>query len=45
MGRDVREIPITLHEKRPPSTHLFGRVPRVLMGLLKLGWTIRVRYR
>jgi len=45
MGRDVREIPITLHEKRPPSTQLFGRVPRVLMGLLKLGWTIRIRYR
>jgi glycosyltransferase involved in cell wall biosynthesis len=45
MGRDVREIPITLHEKRPPSTHLFGRVPRVIMGLIKLGWTIRVRYR
>jgi glycosyltransferase involved in cell wall biosynthesis len=45
MGREVREIPITLHEKRPPSTHLFGRVPRVIMGLIKLGWTIRVRYR
>jgi glycosyltransferase involved in cell wall biosynthesis len=45
MGRDVREIPIELREKRPPSIHLFGRVPRVVMGLLKLGWTIRVRYR
>jgi len=45
MGRDVREIPIELRERRPPSTHLFGRVPRVVMGLLKLGWTIRVRYR
>ena len=45
MGRDVREIPITLHEKRPPSTHLLRRVPRVLKGLLKLGWTIRIRHR
>jgi glycosyltransferase involved in cell wall biosynthesis len=45
MGRDVREIPIALHEKRPPSTALLRRVPRVLKGLLKLGWTIRVRHR
>ena len=45
MGRDVREIPIALQEKRPPSTKLLRRVPRVLKGLLKLGWTIRVRHR
>jgi glycosyltransferase involved in cell wall biosynthesis len=45
MGRVVREIPITLHEKRPPSHHLFRRVPRVLKGLIKLGWTIRIRHR
>jgi glycosyltransferase involved in cell wall biosynthesis len=45
MGRDVREIPIALHERRPPSTHLLRRVPRVLNGLLKLTWTIRVRHR
>lgn len=45
MGRDVREIPITLREKRPPSTHLLQRVPRVLKGLVKLGWTIRIRHR
>ena len=44
MGRDVREIPIALHEKRPPSTHLLRRVPRVLKGLCKLGWAIRVRH-
>jgi len=42
MGREVREIPIALAEKRPPSTHLFRRVPRVLSGLLRLGWMIRV---
>jgi glycosyltransferase involved in cell wall biosynthesis len=45
MGRVVREIPITLHEKRPPSTHLLRRVPRVLKGLLQLGWAIRIRHR
>lgn len=45
MGRDVREIPIALHETRPPSTALLRRVPRVLRGLFKLGWTIRVRHR
>jgi glycosyltransferase involved in cell wall biosynthesis len=45
MGRDVREIPIALHEKRPPSTALLRRVPRVLKGLVKLGWHIRIRHR
>ncbi len=45
MGRDVREIPITLAEKRPPSIQLLRRVPRVLKGLLQLGWTIRIRHR
>jgi glycosyltransferase involved in cell wall biosynthesis len=45
MGRDVREIPIALHETRPPSTALLRRVPRVLKGLVKLGWAIRVRHR
>ena len=45
MGRDVREVPIALRERRPPSTHLMKRVPRVLKGLLKLGWTIRIRHR
>jgi glycosyltransferase involved in cell wall biosynthesis len=45
MGRDVREIPIALREKRPPSTHLLRRVPRVLKGLFRLGWTIRIRHR
>jgi glycosyltransferase involved in cell wall biosynthesis len=44
-GRDVREIPIALREKRPPSIQLLRRVPRVLKGLVQLGWTIRVRHR
>jgi hypothetical protein len=41
MGREVREIPIALREKRPPGVHLLRRVPRVLKGLLQLGWAIR----
>jgi len=45
MGRVVREIPIALREKRAPSTNLWRRVPRVLKGLIKLGWTIRIRHR
>ena len=45
MGRDVREIPIALQEKRPPSTALLRRVPRVLKGLFRLGWAIRIRHR
>jgi len=45
MGRDVREIPIALHEKRPPSVQLFRRVPRVLKGLVHLAWVIRFKRR
>jgi len=41
MGREVREIPIALREKRPPGVHLLPRVPRVLKGLVQLGWAIR----
>jgi glycosyltransferase involved in cell wall biosynthesis len=41
MGRDVKEIPIALREKRPPGVHLLRRVPRVLKGLWQLGWAIR----
>jgi glycosyltransferase involved in cell wall biosynthesis len=41
MGRVVREIPIALREKRPPSVRLLRRVPRVLKGLVELGWAIR----
>jgi len=44
-GCDVREIPIALREKRPPSVQLLRRVPRVLKGLVQLSWTIRVRHR
>jgi glycosyltransferase involved in cell wall biosynthesis len=41
----VVEIPITIHEKRPPSVHLFRRVPNVLKNLVKLVYVVRIRNR
>jgi len=41
----IVEIPITIAEKRPPSINLMKRVPRVLRGLAKLTWAIRIRGR
>lgn len=40
-GLHVLEIPITLHEKRPPAINLTRRVPHVLRGLAKLTYVIR----
>jgi glycosyltransferase involved in cell wall biosynthesis len=40
-GLDVREIPLSLREIRPPSVGLFRRVPRVLGNLAKLVVVIR----
>jgi glycosyltransferase involved in cell wall biosynthesis len=40
-GLRVVEIPIKLHEKRPPAINLVKRVPRVLSGLAKLTYVIR----
>jgi len=40
-GLRVAEIPIRLHEKRPPAINLVKRVPRVLSGLAKLTYVIR----
>ena len=37
----VLEIPIKLHEKRPPSINLLKRVPNVMRGLAKLTYVIR----
>lgn len=37
----VIEIPIRLHEKRPPAINLVKRVPHVLRGLAKLTYVIR----
>ena len=40
-GFHVLEIPIKLHEKRPPSINLVKRVPNVMRGLAKLTYVIR----
>jgi glycosyltransferase involved in cell wall biosynthesis len=40
-GLHVIEIPIKLHEKRPPSINLVKRVPHVMRGLAKLTYVIR----
>ena len=37
----IIEIPVRLHEKRPPAINLVKRVPNVLRGLAKLTWVIR----
>jgi hypothetical protein len=36
------EIPIALHEKRPPSVALLRRVPNVLRQVARLFWVLRV---
>lgn len=41
-GLDVTEIPVRLEEKRAPAINLFRRVPRVLTGLAKLTYVIRL---
>jgi glycosyltransferase involved in cell wall biosynthesis len=40
-GIRVIEIPIRLHEKRPPAINLVKRVPNVLRGMAKLTYVIR----
>lgn len=42
-GIRVKEIPVRILEKRPPSIHLFKRVPRVLKDLSKLFVAIRIK--
>ena len=39
----VREIPVRVLEKRPPSINLVKRVPNVIKSLAKLTYAIRVR--
>ena len=41
-GLGVLEIPVRLHEKRPPAINLVKRVPHVLRGLAKLTYVIRL---
>jgi glycosyltransferase involved in cell wall biosynthesis len=40
-GLHVIEIPVRLHEKRPPAINLVKRVPNVLRGMTKLTYVIR----
>jgi glycosyltransferase involved in cell wall biosynthesis len=42
-GIPILEIPVRILEKRPPSTHLFRRVPNVLNNLVKLVVAIRFK--
>ena len=42
-GVRVKEIPVRVLEKRPPSIHLFRRVPNVLKNMAKLFVAIRIR--
>lgn len=42
-GLRVREIPVRVIEKRPPSINLFKRVPNVVRSIAKLTWAIRVK--
>ena len=39
----IREIPVRVIEKRPPSINLFKRVPNVLRNVARLTWAIRVK--
>lgn len=42
-GIRMKEIPVRVIEKRPPSINLFKRVPNVLKNVAKLTFAIRVR--
>jgi glycosyltransferase involved in cell wall biosynthesis len=42
-GIRIREIPVRVVEKRPPSINLMKRVPNVLKSVAKLTYAIRVR--
>ncbi len=42
-GVRMREIPVRVIEKRPPSINLFKRVPNVLKSVVKLTVAIRIR--
>lgn len=42
-GIRIKEIPVRVVEKRPPSINLFKRVPNVLKSVAKLTFAIRVR--
>src|SRR4029077_4716180 len=39
----IKEVPVQVIEKRPPSINLFKRVPNVMKSVAKLTWSIRIR--
>jgi len=42
-GIRIKEIPVRVIEKRPPSINLTKRVPNVIKSLVRLTWAIRVK--
>jgi glycosyltransferase involved in cell wall biosynthesis len=42
-GIGIKEVPVQVIEKRPPSINLFKRVPNVMKSVAKLTWSIRIR--
>jgi len=42
-GIRIKEVPVRVIEKRPPSINLFKRVPNVLKSIAKLTYAIRIR--
>ena len=42
-GVRIKEVPVHIIEKRPPSINLFKRVPNVMKSVAKLTWAIRIR--
>jgi glycosyltransferase involved in cell wall biosynthesis len=42
-GIAIKEVPVQVIEKRPPSINLFKRVPNVMKSVAKLTWSIRIR--
>lgn len=45
MGINIKEVPISLDEKRAPSIKLMKRVPKVISNLTYLFWNIRIKNR
>ncbi|MCU1428593.1 MAG: hypothetical protein JWL83_2593 [Actinomycetia bacterium] len=44
-GLRTAEIPVDVHERRPARTSIIRRVPRTLVGLVRLAFVMRVRDR
>ncbi|RMF98464.1 MAG: glycosyltransferase [Candidatus Schekmanbacteria bacterium] len=42
-GIKIKEVPLTLNEKRAPSIRLRHRIPKALMNIMTLFWNIRIK--